>query len=138
MIQHRVHHAKLEVHSEFEHVLMLFAGATRPDQHPRTLASLTVINRSDNPVPFTFNTTQRFEIELVDSEGQVVSRWSEGQVFGQIMTTENLAPRASWYFHGDLPIPLGGLGERNYITRIYVTADLKPGAQSPLKITVAP
>jgi hypothetical protein len=138
MIQHRVHHAKLEVHGEFEHVSMLFAGPTRPDQPRRTLASLTVLNRSDDPIPFTFNTTQRFEIELVDPEGKVVSRWSDGQMFGQIVSTENLPSRTSWHFHGELTIPAGGLGERYYTTRIYVTADIKPGAQSPLKITVAP
>ena len=46
MISHQVHHAKLEVHGEFEHVTMNFPGA-RSEQRPHTLASLTVLNRSD-------------------------------------------------------------------------------------------
>jgi hypothetical protein len=139
MIQHRVHYAKLEVHAEFEHFALLFAGPTRPGENTITLVSLTVLNRSDSAIPFTYNTTQRFEIELADDSGKVIARWSDGKEFGQIVTTQELPARSSWNFHGELTVPVpGGLGVHDCKTRIYVTADLQPGAQSPLKITVAP
>jgi hypothetical protein len=135
---HLQKHGVFEVESDFERVSFLFAGATRPDFHPQMHVSLTVANRGESPIAFTFNTTQRFEIELVDGDGKVVTRWSDGQRFGQIVTTQSLAPHASWRFEGALPLVAGGLGTHHYTARIYVTADLRPGAQSPVTITVAP
>src|SRR5262249_43617190 len=131
----------------FEKYALLFAGATRPDQHATVNVTLHVRNNSDTAIPFTFKTTQRFEIELVDGAGTVVSRWSQGKLFGDLVSTQQLHPRSTWQFHprapcssaGNRPSPAGGsLGSHDYTMRIYVTADLRPGAQGPLKITVAP
>jgi hypothetical protein len=136
---HHLKHGALAVEGEFEKYALLFAGPTRPDVHTNVNVNLRVRNNSDAAIPFTFLTTQRFEIELVDAKGSVVSRWSEGKAFGQIVTTQSLEPHTTWQFHGELPIPQGGsLGTSEYTMRIYVTADLRPGAQGPLKVTVAP
>jgi hypothetical protein len=136
---HHLKHGALAVEGEFEKYALLFAGATRPGQHATVSVGLRVRNNSDTAIPFTFNTTQHFEIELVDPKGAVVSRWSEGKAFGQIVTTQSLEPHTTWQFHGELPVPQGGgLGSTEYTMRIYVMADLRPGAQGPLKVTVAP
>lgn len=136
---HESKHGALAVEGEFEKHALLFAGATRPGVTAKVHVVLRVRNNGAEAIPFTFNTTQRFEIELVDPAGTVVSRWSEGQMFGQIVTTQPLEPHRTWRFEGDLPVPQGGgLGTQEYTMRIYVKADLRPGAQGPLKITVAP
>jgi hypothetical protein len=132
-------HGALAVEGDFEKYALLFAGPTRPDVKATVNVSLRIRNNSDAAIPFTFNTTQHFEIELVDAKGTVVSRWSEGKAFGQIVTTQSLLPHTTWQFHGELPVPQGGsVGSGEYTMRIYVTADLRPGVQGPLKVTVAP
>lgn len=132
-------HGALAVEGDFEKYAVLFAGATRPGMHATIACGLRVRNNSAAAIDFTFNTTQRFEIELVDSGGTVVSRWSDGQAFGQVVSKQTLEPHTTWTFHGQLQIPAGGgLGSREYVMRMYVKADLQPGAQGPLRITVAP
>jgi len=136
-----MHHAHgvLGIEAEFEKIGVLFAGATRPGEHSQMDVSLSVRNNSADAIPFTFNTTQRFEIELVDASGTVRSRWSDGKVFGQVVTTQELAPHSSWRFHDELIIPGRPDGpEGDCTVRVYVTADKRPGAQSPLHITLAP
>lgn len=133
---HHHKHGALAVEAEFEKIGVLFAGATHPGEHSQMSVSLSVRNNSPAPLPFTFNTTQRFEIELFDSGGQVVSRWSQGKMFGQLVSTQHLEPHSSWRFHGELLIPYGSAGD--FTVRIYVTADKRPGASSPLHITLAP
>src|SRR5262245_17225083 len=113
---HHLKHGALAVEGEFEQYALLFAGATRPDVHPTVHVGLRVRNNSDAAIAFTFNTTQRFEIELVDASGAVVSRWSDGRPFGRVITTHQLAPHSSWQFDGDLPVPYGGgLGTHEYV-----------------------
>jgi hypothetical protein len=129
-------HAVLTVEAAFDKVGVLFAGPTRPDEHAEINVSLHVRNHGNDAIPFTFMTTQRFEIELLNGDGEVVSRWSDGQVFGEVITTEELAPRQTWTYHGLLQIPVGSGGD--HAVRIYLTADKRPGAQSPLHITLAP
>jgi Intracellular proteinase inhibitor len=133
---HSHKHATLQIEGEFEKISMFFPGPTRPDVHPVVRVGLYVRNHGSAPIPFTFNTTQSFDIELVNSDGAVVSRWSTGKVFGQVVSTRPLEPQSSWHFEGDLPLPNGASG--HYTVRILVTADLKPGAQSPLHLQFGP
>lgn len=134
MPHHR--HGTFEVAGEFEATSKVFLGPTPSDAHPELAVALTVRNSGDAPIAFTFNTTQRFEIELVDAKDNVVTRWSTGKVFGDAVSTEQLAPHTSWCFHGDLPLPNGNSGQ--YTVRIFLSADLRPGAQSPLRLQFGP
>jgi hypothetical protein len=138
-MQHHAH-GVLGIEAEFEKIGVLFAGPTRPGEHAQMLVSLSVRNNSAAAIPFTFNTTQRFEIELVDASGTVRARWSDGKVFSQVVTTQELAPHSSWRFHDALIIPgrADDGPEGDCMVRVYVTADKRPGAQSPLHITHAP
>jgi hypothetical protein len=132
-------HGVLGIEAEFEKIGVLFAGATRPGEHAQMHVSLSLRNNSAAAIPFTFNTTQRFEIELVDASGTVRARWSDGKVFGQVVTTQELAPHSSWRFDGELSVPgRPGGPAGDCMVRVYVTADKRPGAQSPLHITLAP
>lgn len=136
-------HGSLELTANFEKTVVLFAGPTLPARdHPRSVhVALLVRNNSAEPIEFTFATTQRFEIELANEHGTIVTRWSQGQLFGQMVSTLALLPHHSWTFKGDLPlytvdhewIPSG-----RYTTRIYLTADRQNGAQSSLELVFAP
>lgn len=128
-------HGALEVTGDFQHIGLLFAGATRPGQSQPTHVALHVRNNTADPIPFTFNTTQRFEIELLDDKGNVVTRWSLGKEFGQVVSTEPLAPHATWSFDGDLNVPRQ---RGQFVLRMYLTADKRPGAQSPLHVLDEP
>jgi len=77
----------------------------------------------------------------LEQQSLPIDRWDGarrvGKAFGQIVTTQVLEAHQSWRFDGDLPLVTGGVGVHHYIARIYLTADLKPGAQSPVTISVA-
>jgi hypothetical protein len=100
---------------------------------------LKITNRSKSQMSFTFLTTQRFDIELLDQTGTVVTRWSQGRVFGQIVLTEQLAPKSSWEFEGKLPLfdsNFNWIATGQYTIRIHVTANLRPSAESPLHFQI--
>ncbi len=96
---------------------------------------LRLTNRSKSQMSFSFSTTQRFDIELVDKAGKVVTSWGQGRKFGDSVVTEQLAPKSSWDFEGQLPLfdtsfnwaPAG-----QYTIRVFLTADTVVAAQSPL------
>ena len=125
----------LEVTGDFQQLGILFAGATRPNQTQSLHVALHVRNNSADPIPFTFNTTQRFEIELADDKGAVVARWSQGKEFGQIVTTEPLPAHSTWTFDGELLVPRRA---GQFTVRMYLIADKRPGAQSPLHVSDEP
>jgi Intracellular proteinase inhibitor len=138
MRHHHHQHGALEVAADFEHTAVLFAGPERPGEHTLTRVKLHVRNSGSHPIAFTFVTTQRIEIELVDNGGEVVSRWSDGRMFGQSAATEELAPHHSWIFEGELPIPASLRRSGDYTLRISLTADRRIGATGPLRLTYAP
>src|SRR5262245_21866898 len=95
----KIRHGKrglLEADADFEKVSAVFLGPTRPakDAPQYVTCRLRVRNNGETPIPFVFNTTQRFEIELVSAEGKLLTRWSQGQLFGQVVTREELAPHS--------------------------------------------
>jgi|HubBroStandDraft_1064217.scaffolds.fasta_scaffold07807_3 hypothetical protein len=100
---------------------------------------LRLTNRSKSQMSFTFLTTQRFDIELVNDAGNVVTRWSQGQVFGNVVITEQLAPKSSWDFEGHLPLfdaSFNWAAPGQYTIRVFLTANTRPGAQSPLQFQI--
>jgi hypothetical protein len=101
--------------------------------------SLRVTNRATSPMSFTFLTTQRFDIELVNGAGAVLTRWSQGRAFGDIVMTEQLAPKQSWDFEGPLPLfdtSFGWVPSGQYTVRAFVTAGTKPSVLSPLQFQI--
>lgn len=53
---------------------------------------LEVTNRTRETIRLTFSTSQRFDLTLQDSSGQVIWRWSEGRFFLQMIGEELLTP----------------------------------------------
>jgi hypothetical protein len=51
-----------------------------------------VANGSADPQTLTFLTTQRFDLQLIDTNGAVVAAWSDGRAFGQVATMVTFAP----------------------------------------------
>src|SRR5438067_10769757 len=101
---HRKHGA-LEVTGDFQHTSVLFAGATRPNQTQPLHVALHVRNNDTQPIAFTFNTGQRFDLELLDEQGTVVTKWSLGKEFNQMVETIPLQPHSTLTFDADLNVP---------------------------------
>ena len=54
-------------------------------------AVLTVSWSGPGELALEFMTAQRFDIEIRNAEGEAMWRWSDGQMFGQVMGSERLA-----------------------------------------------
>jgi Intracellular proteinase inhibitor len=126
-----------EVQGDFQTTTVSLLAIPNPTTDPAYIAvSLEVVNRSSSqPVAFTFLTTQEYEIEIVDANGQVQSKWSQGRAFGNVVTTKELAPHSSWSYADKVSLvgPNGQwLPSGQYTVRVYLTADKRPGVQSPL------
>ena len=59
--------------------------------------TLHVINRGTEPVTLHFLSAQRYDVAVKNLEGQEIWRWSNGQMFAQVMGEETLQPgRRAW------------------------------------------
>jgi hypothetical protein len=54
--------------------------------------SFEVTNASSNPQTLTFLTGQRFDLQLIDTNGTVVAAWSDGKAFPQYAAMVTFAP----------------------------------------------
>jgi hypothetical protein len=55
--------------------------------------TLTVTNEGDDSVSLTFSDSQRFDFVVRDADNDIERwRWSEGQMFAQMLGTEEIAP----------------------------------------------
>jgi hypothetical protein len=82
--------------------------------------------RYDGPgtLVLTFPTAQRFDIEIESAPGTIAWRWSEGQMFAQIVGGLELAPD-----HPEVRYTVtldGGLPPGNYRVRAWLTARQGP------------
>jgi hypothetical protein len=97
-----------------------------------------VINQSPDPAIFTFPTTQQFDIDLIDQSGVLVKAWSDGQAFGNIVTTLAMAPGQTNTYSGDISLAdrqgkqLNGV----YVARAFLTDSSGPTVQATTLITV--
>lgn len=97
-----------------------------------------VINQSPDPVTFTFPTTQQFDIDLIDQSGAIVKAWSDGQAFGDIVTTLTMQPGQTNTFSGDISLAdrqghqLSGV----YVAQAFLTDSSGPTVQATTLITV--
>jgi hypothetical protein len=55
---------------------------------------LGVANNGTSPVTMAFNSSQRYDFEVVDGAGVAVWQWSADQMFGQVLGEETLEPGA--------------------------------------------
>jgi hypothetical protein len=53
---------------------------------------IRVVNRLDEPRTLVFSDGQRVDAVLLDDDGEVVSRWSDGQMFTQAVGEERFEP----------------------------------------------
>jgi len=53
---------------------------------------LHVINRGAEPVTLHFLSAQRYDVAVKNLEGREIWRWSNGQMFAQVMGEETLQP----------------------------------------------
>lgn len=56
---------------------------------------LHVTNTTASPIALEFNTTQRYDFEVSEPDGDRVWRWSGDMMFGQALGVEELAPGES-------------------------------------------
>ncbi len=56
------------------------------------LAELILVNNSGRNQNLAFNTSQKYDLEIKDEEGEVHWRWSEGKVFAQVLQRLRLEP----------------------------------------------
>jgi len=111
-------------------------------------ASIEIKNNTSYEISFHFVDGQRFEISVIDEQGNVVSRWSRGHTFIEITETLTLESGDSLRYSGEValttdqrdPLPAG-----NYTLKIELTSspddqtDHKTGSErisvtSPLTI----
>lgn len=56
------------------------------------LVTLQVVNRGSGPVELRFLTAQRYDVLIRDAQGRQVWRWSDGQMFAQVLGQESIEP----------------------------------------------
>lgn len=97
-----------------------------------------VINQSPDPVAFTFLTTQRFDIDLIDQSGVVVKAWSDGHAFGNVATTLAMAPGQTNTYSGDISLAdrEGHQLSGAYVARAFLTDSSGPTVQATKLISV--
>jgi hypothetical protein len=54
--------------------------------------NLQVVNRGREAVDLGFRNAQRYDLLIKDRQGRDVWRWSQGQMFAQVLGTETLEP----------------------------------------------
>ncbi|NWG12041.1 MAG: hypothetical protein HXY20_00725 [Acidobacteria bacterium] len=95
---------------------------------------LTVQNNTTEELTYTFRTGQHFEIEILDTAGQVVSRWSRGRAFIQAFNEVTILPGAQHRFGGPIELAYDDgrpLAPGHYSVRIYLTNENQPGVTPP-------
>jgi hypothetical protein len=100
--------------------------------------TFTVINQSPRPVTFTFPTTQRFDIDLLDQSNAVVKAWSDGHAFGNVATTQTMQPGETNTYTGDISLAdRQGIQLRGvYAARAFLTDSSGPTVQAATLINV--
>jgi hypothetical protein len=87
------------------------------------LVTFIVKNDTDHGIPLQFNTTQHFDYMIEDTSGKKVKQYSEGLMFGQIVTRRELAKGELLKYKTEIT----GLTPGNYKLTIWLTdATIKP------------
>ena len=59
---------------------------------------LHVTNTGEDPLEFTFPSSQRYDFVVRDEAGEAVWRWSDGMAFTQAISRATLSPGETWEF----------------------------------------
>lgn len=106
----------------------------KPPANPPTLrATLEISNRSRESIPVTVN-GQRFDIQLLDADRNVVATWSMDKLFPLYIAQETLAPGQTWRYTGEMPVDLQ---PGDYIARMFTTSTPAWAAEAPFQVEVA-
>lgn len=96
-----------------------------PDAPPTTVdVNFTIRNNTGRDIVYKFNSGQKFDILLINSEGEVVSRWSRGMAFTEALELRTLRNGQIWSFGGSIELA-DDVGENvpggNYTLKIELT-----------------
>ena len=75
-----------------------------PKPVPSVDVFLTIGNETTADLTYSFNTSQRFDIELRDINGRVVKKWSDDKFFLQVLGTETIKPGQNYTIGGTLDL----------------------------------
>jgi hypothetical protein len=70
---------------------------------PYLHAALAIRNTGDLPLTLTFPSGQHFDFEIRNERGELVYRWSDGQVFTLALTQLDLSP-GEHTFSAEIPL----------------------------------
>ena len=113
-----------------------------PDPTPVTTADvfINITNNSGENISYEFNTSQRFDIFVTDSNGQVVSTWSRGQVFLPVVGVETIVPGETYRVGGAVELSYDNglpLEPGEYTLKIglsSIPAEVAPNAEQTVQI----
>lgn len=71
---------------------------------PTVEVYLTLQNNSTQPLTYSFGSSQLFDILIIDANGRVVSRWSRGRMFAQVMSTITIPAGGRQRFGGQVQL----------------------------------
>ncbi len=91
-------------------------------------------NFTDRTASFTFNTGQKFELELLDEDDSVVFKWSRGQMFTQAIERIELEPGEvkNWTAR----VNTSGLRSGSYRLKGWLTDQRKSLTADPVEIEI--
>lgn len=65
-------------------------------------ATFTVVNAGEEPLSFTFRSSQQTDFAIEDENGRELWRWSEGKFFAMMMMEKTLSDQP-WVYELDIP-----------------------------------
>jgi hypothetical protein len=101
---------------------------------PNVNVFLTLRNHTPDDLKYSFSTGQHFEIEVIDTAGRVVSRWSRGRAFTQALNDVTIPPGAERRFGGPVELTYDdgrALAQGHYTLRINLMNSNPPGVSPP-------
>ena len=101
--------------------------ADYPASQPITLtAKLTIRNWSADPVVLAFPSSQQYDLEIHNDQGDVVYSWSKGQAFSQSTTELQIQYEKEF----SITAPAGSLPPGKYVAQAWLTVEGPPRAYS--------
>lgn len=118
--------------NQYLYYLNRMPGPQPPSAPPTLRATLEISNRSRESIPVTVN-GQRFDIQLLDADRNVVATWSADKIFPMYIAQGTLAPGQTWRYTGEMPVDLR---PGNYIARMFTTSTPVWAAEAPFQVEV--
>ena len=93
-----------------------------------TLTARLSIRNSDptNPGVLSFSSSQMYDLEIRDGDGNVVCLWSRGKLFPQVISELEIPDQEEYV----ISVPLVKLPRGNYVVQAWFTSDGPPRAYS--------